>query len=81
MSKSSNTINRHLTLIPKNNKKDTIVYTGVCQGLFHFKEKMIEHPYINPSRRKSQFREINLSSFRALLRDGPIIERRHTNQK
>ena len=25
---------------------------------------MIEHPYINPSRRKSQFREINLSSFR-----------------
>ena len=36
---------------------------------------MIEHPYINPSRRKSQFREINLSSFRALLRDGPIIEK------
>ena len=58
-----------------------IVYTGVCQGLSHFKEKMIEHPCSNPSRRKSQFRGINSSSFKALLRDGPIIERRHTNQK
>ena len=74
-------INRHLTLIPKNNKKDMIVYAGISQGLSHFKEKMIEHPYINPSRHKSQFREINLSSSRALLRDGPIIERRPTNQK
>ena len=58
-----------------------IVYAGVSQGLSHFKKKMIEHPYINPSRCKSQFREINLSSFRALLRDGPIIERHYTNQK
>ena len=57
------------------------VYTGVCQGLSHFKEKTIEHPCINPSRCKSQFQEINLSSFKALLRDGPIIERCHTNQK
>ena len=74
-------INRHLTLIPKNNKKDTIVYAGISQGLSHIKEKIIENPYINPSRRKSQFREINLSSSRVLLRDGPIIERRPTNQK
>ena len=67
--------------MPKNNKKDTIVYAGISQGLSHFKETIIGHPYINPSRRKSQFREINLLSSRALLRDGPIIERRPTNQK
>ena len=36
---------------------------------------MIEYPCIKPFRRKSQFREINLSSFRALLRDNPINKR------
>ena len=69
----------HLYL--KATRKLRLFIQGVCQGLSHLKEKIIEHPCINPSRRKSQFREINLSSFKALLRDGPIIEGRHTNQK